>query len=167
MNLPALFVLSEQYREALETLGDLDLPEEVINDTLLGLTGDLEVKAKDVAGFALHLDAMSQAIKDAESKMAHRRKVLENRAKSIRAYIKSCMDTAGITKIECPYFKLQIKNNPPSVFIEDESSIPAEFMRTPEPPPPAPDKKLIGEALKSGISVKGCRLDKGTRLSID
>jgi hypothetical protein len=165
--LPALYELSAQYKEALESLGDLDLPDEVVKDTLQGLTGDLEIKAKDVASFVLHIEAMSSAIKEAESKMSHRRKVLENRAKGIREYIKSCMETAGISKIECPYFKLQIKNNPGSVIIEDEKSIPAEYLRIPELPPPQPDKKLIGEALKNGKEVSGCRFEKGTRLSID
>jgi len=37
---------------------------------------------------------------------------------------------------------------------------------TPEPPPPAPDKKAIAAALKAGQEVPGCRLTHGMRLEI-
>src|SRR3990167_8371102 len=100
MTLPALYEIAETYRKALETLGDMDLPEEVVKDTLEGLQGDLEAKGQNVASFCLHLEAMSEAIKIAEQKMAHRRKVLENRAENIRTYLKTCMETAGIQKHE-------------------------------------------------------------------
>jgi hypothetical protein len=50
------------------------------------------------------------------------------------------MEVAGVSKIECPHFLLSIQKNPPSVEVFEPSLVPAEFMKTPEPPPPAPDK---------------------------
>jgi hypothetical protein len=35
-----------------------------------------------------------------------------------------------------------------------------------EPPPPAPDKVLIGKALKDGFDVPGARLVTGNRLEV-
>ncbi len=166
MALPSLYEISATYRQALEKLGDLDLDDQTITDTLAGLTGDLQVKSQNVAAFCLHLEAMTEAIKQAEAKMAHRRQVLANRAEGIRQYLQSCMETAGIQKIECPEFKLQIKKKPPKVVIDDESSLPPEFLRIPELPPPAPDKKAIGDKLKSGIIIPGAHLEQGTRLDI-
>lgn len=163
MELPALYEIAETYRNALETLGDLDLPDQVIQDTLEGLQGDLQAKGTNVAAFCLHLESMSEAIKQAEVKMAHRRKVLENRADNIRTYLKTCMETAGISKIECPYFKLQIKKNPPKIIIDGE--VPSEFMRVPIPPPPQPDKKAIADLLKEK-TVDWAHQEQSTRIDI-
>jgi hypothetical protein len=76
------------------------------------------------------------------------------------------MEIAGVQKIECPHFALTIKKNPAGVEIFEPSLIPASFMRQPEPPPPAPDKKAIAEAIKEGREVPGAMLAQGTRLDI-
>ena len=169
MTLPALYEIAETYRHALENLGDLDLDDQTIKDTLEGLQGDLQIKGTNVAAFCLHLEAMSEAIREAEKKMEHRRKVISNRAENIRAYLKQCMETAGIQKIECPQFKLQIKKNPPKTVIDDESLIPAEFLKTLPPPPPVPDKKAIADFLKKQQFEKTdwAHQEQGTRLAIE
>lgn len=168
MNAPntSLYVLADQYLEAAERMADLELPEEVIADTLEGLAGALEVKATNVAMFVQNLEASASAIKDAESKMAARRKAIEARAERIRAYLKENMERTGIFKIDCPYFKIAIRDNPPSVKIDAESQIPMQYMKIPDPPPPSPDKKAIAEALKAGQDVPGCHLERGKRLEI-
>lgn len=165
-NLPALYVLAGEYQLAAERLADLDLDEQTISDTLEGLSGDLEVKATNVASFVRNLEATAEAIKQAEGQMATRRKFIENRADRIRAYLKDNMLRTGITKIECPYFKLSIRDNPPSVVIDTPELLPEDYWRQPEPPPPAPDKKLIAQVLKDGVAVPGAHLERGNRLVI-
>lgn len=162
----ALYLLANEYLEAAEKLNDLDLPVEVVQDTLEGLAGALEVKATNIAMFARNIEATAEAIKQAESTMSARRKALENRAQHIRDYLKANMERTGITKIESPYFKIAIRNNPPAVVIDAQSQIPEGFMRLPEPPPLVPNKKLIADAIKSGIDVPGAHLEHGTRLEI-
>ena len=66
-------------------------------------------------------------LKAAEADMEKRRKALENRVKWMKEYLKGNMERTGISKIECPYFKLSIQNNPPAVNIIDEDAIPLEF----------------------------------------
>ena len=168
MTLPALYEIAEVYRKALETLGDLDLDDQTIKDTLEGLQGDMQAKSQNVAAFCLHLESLSEAIREAEKKMAHRRQVISNRSENIRAYLKTCMETAGISKIECPYFKMQIKRNPPKTVIDDASKIPSEFMRIPPPPLPVPDKKAISDFLKQqpGEHTEWAHQEQGTRLDI-
>lgn len=166
MNLPSLYVLADEYRAAVEHLADLDLPAEVVADTLEGLAGELEAKATNVAMFAKNLEAMAEQIKTAEADMARRRKSIENRAAHIRQYLKDNMIRAGISKIECQFFKLAIRDNPPFVVIDAESQLPAEFIRTPEPPPPAPDKAAIKAAILAGQEVPGAHLDRGQRIEI-
>lgn len=165
MNL-ALYKLADQYTQAVEKLGDMDLPDDVVRDTLEGLAGELELKATNVAMFARNLEASAAAIKSAEAEMAARRKAIENRAAGIRSYLQAQMERTGISKIECPHFKLALRDNPPAVVIDAESQIPIRFMRIPDPPAPSPDKKALADALKAGEDVPGCHLARGKRLEI-
>lgn len=164
--LPTLYELAAEYRAAAEQLADLDLPPEVVADTLEGMAGDLQTKAQNVAMFVLSLDSTAAAIKQAEADMAARRKAIENRAERVRDYLLTAMQACDIQKIECPWFKLAVRQNPASVVIVEQSLIPAEFMRQPEPPLPAPDKKAIKDAIEAGQDVSGCRLERSVRLEI-
>lgn len=162
----SLYVLANEYRAVANTLEDMDLPAESIKDTLEGLAGDLEVKAANVAMVMRNLETTISAIAEAEYQMATRREALENRAESIKEYIKDNMITSGINVISCPYFVLKIQNNPPSVKIDFTESIPPEFMVQPKTPPPQPDKRLIAAAIKNGDHVPGAYLIHTKRLVI-
>jgi hypothetical protein len=168
MNAPSnsLYILSGEYLAIANKLSDSDMPPEVIADTLESLSGELEEKAVNVALFVRNLEATAESIKAAEKQMADRRKSLESKAESIRRYLKDNMQRTGISKIECPYFALTIKKNPPSVVIDDASLLPVDYMVTPPPPPAAPDKKLIAQAIKDGYEVPGAHLEQGERLEI-
>lgn len=161
-----LFLLADEYRAAAESLADMDLDDQTIADTIEGLTGELTVKATNVAMFIRNIESTAEAIKSAEKQMAERRRTLEKRSESVRVYLQRCMESSGITKIESPHFVLTIKKNPDSVIVDDEKQIPSEFMRQPETPPPAPDKTAIKAAIKSGVDVPGARLECRNRLDI-
>ena len=162
----ALYELASEYLEATQKLSELDLDEQTVLDTLEGLQFPIEQKATNVAMFVRNLEASADAIKEAEGKMATRRKAIENRAARIRDYLKQQMERCEIQKIEGPHFRLAIRQNPPAVVVDAESQIPAEFMVTPEPPPPAPDKKALKAALKTGTEIHGVWLERGQRLEI-
>lgn len=160
----SLYQLTGQYQEALSTLLDADLPEEVVADTLEGLVGSIEEKAKNVAAFARNLEASAAAIREAEKQMAARRQFIEARAKRMREYLLSNMQAAGISKIESPWFALAIRNNPESVAIDDENALPADYVRVNEVR--SADKAAIKDAIKAGKDVPGCRLVRTQRLEI-
>ncbi len=161
-----LYRLADEYLLTANKLADLDVPDEVIADTLEGMAGALEIKATNVAMFVRNLEASADAIKQAEADMAARRKAIVNRAKRIRSYLQHQMERTGISKVECPYFKIAVRDNPPAVVIDSENSLPERFMRVPDPPLPAPDKKAIMAAIKSGEDVPGCHLESSKRLEI-
>ena len=162
----ALYEIALGYRDAADTLADLSLPDDVVADTLEAIGGELEVKAANVAFVARNLESLAESIKDAEEQMAARRKALENRAQRLRGYMLTCMQTAGVQKIECPHFRIAQRENPPAVVIDEPGLIPASYMRQPEPPPPAPDKAAIKAALQRGEDVPGAHLQRGVRLEI-
>ena len=161
-----LYELTTEYRQALDTLSDPDcnIPPEVIADTLEGLQGNLEDKAVNVAKSVRNLEATAQAIKDAEQRMAARRKVIEERLASMKDYLKTNMESCGITKIESPWFVLSIAKNPVAVDVFDETALPAEFKE--EVVTVRVDKTAIKQAIESGAEVPGAILTRGTRLAI-
>lgn len=161
----ALYNLATEYRAAADRLHDLDVPEEVIADTLEGLAGEVEAKSTNVAFVVRNLEALADQIKAAEGEMAKRRKAIENRAARIRDYLKTNMERCEISKIESPYFVISLCNNPESVEIMDESLIPRDYLRE-IPVSFQPDKSLIKVAIKEGYEVPGCALKRTQRLQI-
>lgn len=166
MNSPALYEIARAYRADADRLAELDLDEQTLADTLEAIGGALEEKATNVAFVARNLEALASSIKDAEAQMSSRRKALERRAASLREYILRCMRDAGVQRLEGPYLRLTVRANPAAVDVFDASQLPAEYMRRPEPPPPAPDKTAIKDALRAGRDVPGARLTQSQRLDI-
>lgn len=161
-----LYEIAKEHRADLDKLAELDLDEQTLTDTLDGMGGELQVKAQSVACFIRNLEATAAQIKEAEAQMAARRKALENRAARVKDYLLASMMVAGVDKIECPLFRMTVRDNPAAVEVYEPGLIPQQFMRQPEPPPPSPDKTAIKEAMKAGQEVPGCRLTQGKRLDI-
>lgn len=156
-----------RYQHELATLADSgEIPPEQIADTLESLDGDIRDKAVQVAAFTQNLEATAEAVRQAAKAMLSRADRIEKRAESVRAYLLFQMQAAGITKVECPWFTLAIRKNPPAVVVDDEAQVPEEFIVQPPPPAPRPDKDAIKRALKSGQEVPGCRLIQGERLEV-
>lgn len=166
----SLYSLTEQYRSLLVLAdSETDIPEDVLRDTLEGLTGELTQKATNVARFVANQDAMAEAIDNAAEQMKLRSKRLRNRTAYLRQYLLVNMQAAGMQKLDTPDLVVAIKKNPPSVVVFDEAAIPADFKRTPPPAPPpvpVPDKALIRDALQAGTEVPGARLEQGMRLVV-
>ena len=144
----------------------MDLDEQTFADTLESLSGDLEVKATNVAMFVRNLEASAESIKAAEKQMAERRKAIESKAERIRNYLKDNMARTGITKIDCPYFALSLRNSPPAVEVINADEIPAQYFDIPEPPAPVLNKNRLKDDLKNGVIVEGARLTQGSYLQI-
>ena len=161
----ALYLLTQEFREAAEKLADADLPDEVIADTLESLQFPIEEKAKNVAMVIRNIEASAKAIKEAADAMILRAKSEENRAKHLKGYLQSAMEATGITKIESPYFVISLRNNPESVVIDAESQIPADYMRE-IPASYSPDRILIKKAIQDGYEVPGCHLTRTQSLQI-
>lgn len=160
-----LFEIAVQYRETADRLADLDIPDDVLADTLDAEAGiDLKVKATNVAMVCRNLETTAQAIKDAEQQMAARRKAIDNRISRLKRYLLDGMQLAGITKIDSPYFQIARRINPASVEVFDPGMVPTEYVKP--PPPPELDKRAIAVALKSGLDVPGCRLSQSERVEI-
>lgn len=166
MSMPALYEIRRDYLDALEALTDPanDIPPEAIADTLEGIEGQLQEKATHIAQFTRNLEAVADAIKEAETRMASRRKTIESRAQWLRDYLKHNMEASGITRIESPWFVLAVQKNPAAVEIVDEAALPAKFKQ--QVITEKIDKAAIKEVIGTGQLVPGARLAQGSRLVI-
>lgn len=166
MNNLTLYEISNNYVQALDFLTDpeLDLPMEAINDTLEGLSGEFEEKAVNVAMFLRNMETTAEAIKVAEETMAKRRKALESRAAWLKGYLKANMERSGITRIDCPFFKLAVQKNGGAVNITDEDAIPEQYKEAVITWKIG--KTAIKAAIKAGETVPGAEFVSGTHLVI-
>jgi len=156
-----LYEIAEDYRQALEELIDLD--DEAVVDTLEALKGELQVKATNIVQYTQEMGVSIQAMKDAEKRMAARRKSLENKQKRIQDYVKHVMESSNVLKVETAEMEISIVNNPPKVIVETEEIIPEEFFK--EERVLKLDKAKLKEALKED-SIMGAKLVQETRLKI-
>jgi hypothetical protein len=124
-------------------------------------------KAKQIGFLIKNLKAFETAVTAEADAMATRAKATKARIASIKEYLRSNISAAGVKKIECPQFKITLRDNPPRVNILDASQIPAEYMHEPPPPPPPePDKKKILDDWKQGVVIDGVEITIGNRVEI-
>ena len=164
--MPNLYEISVAFRADADKLADLDLDPQTLIDTIEGMSGDLETKVQNTLFVARNLESTADAIDAAAAAMTARGKAIKARAAVLRKGIFDAMLFTGVQKIEGPFFKLTIQNNPPAVEIFDAAMVPAEWMTTPVAPTPAPDKAAIKLSIKAGFEVPGCRMTAGQRLVV-
>jgi hypothetical protein len=161
-----LYTIASQYHADLAALADLDLDPQTVADTLEGMQGELEDKLRAVIAYSLGMGAEAEAQAAAAKRMGERAKATAARADGLLDYARTMMQATGLGEVATDEWAAKLAKKPPSVNIIDAALIPAAYMRTPEPPPPAPDKKAIGDALKTGAQVPGAELVQGFRLAI-
>jgi|JI8StandDraft_1071087.scaffolds.fasta_scaffold49798_3 hypothetical protein len=163
MNTP-LYRLADEYIGVAQVLADYDLADEVIQDTLEGAAGEFEDKCWNIAALILQGDGEVEMMKEAEQRIASRRKSLEGRIEWMRDYALVQMLRTGITEIKSPEFIIKVRENPPKVVCEDESAIPESFKRVSIVVTVL--KSEIRKALLDGQEVDGARLQCDKRLTI-
>lgn len=158
-----LFAVAAQYQDAAHKLADMDLDAQTIADTLEGMAGELETKAQSVAYVVRSLEADAAAVSQWAKDANTRAKALESRAESLREFLANTLQACGIQKVEGPGIKLSFRKVP-VVVVDEQGLIPADYMRTPAPPEPTPDKVAIREAINGGKVVPGAHIE--TRMSL-
>jgi hypothetical protein len=98
-----------------------------------------------------------------EKRLAARRQARERRAESLRDYLRMSLDAAGVAKIKTTTHTISVGDGPQRVVVEDEGSVPAEYLRTKI----EVDKRAILDVLKAhGECVPGTRVERGRVLRI-
>ena len=110
------------------------------------LTILLQQKSQNIIGYSKNIELTIEAMKEEEKRISSQRKALENRLIKFKEYVKECMETNNITKIETTLGSLMIAKSPISVEIVNENEIPNEFKN--EVITVKVDKKAIADNFK-------------------
>jgi len=152
---------------SLEQIGDTELDgelrAEIERDLVASLAGTRE-KVDRVNGALAALDAAEAAAAAEIERLQARKKRTATMRARLEGYVIGVIEASNLVKLEGRTSTLAVRANPASVCIEDGVELPAEFLRYPEPPPPAPDKTAIKRALTTGREVFGCCLVHTLRL---
>ncbi len=89
------------------------------------------------------------------SDLEARKRRVEKRIEFDRGLIEQAMAIAELPKIERPAATLSLANRPPSLRIENEADVPAEFWTAGAP---KLERKALTEALKEGRTIPGAVL---------
>ncbi len=164
----ALYELTEDLRDAIAQLADLDIDDETYNDTLGSFALPWEDKAVAVAKYIRNQDVLAAAIREQEKALAERRRATENRCERLREYLLRNLRAVECNRIERPEIAIKVYKAAPTLAIDDDRAVPATFWRQPEPPPPTLDRKALLDALKTGEAIPGAHIvTDGARLKID
>ena len=161
----ALYLISAEYRTAAQQLADLNLDEQTVQDTLESLGGDLEVKSQAVGHVIRAMEADVEAILQWAKDAQERARTVQARADRLREYLSANLLACEVQKVSGPGISLSFRKSS-AVVIDEPGLIPSVYMRQPEPPPPAPDKTAIKDAIKAGGEVPGAHIEVRQSLQI-
>lgn len=156
----SLYDITGQYRElaALATDPNSELTHEAIADTLQGIQGSFEEKAEKVAVIINGVGANVTTIDNEIKRLQERKRIIQNRDKSIREYLLNNMTALEIKKIECSLFSITLAKGRDSVVVDDVNRLPDEFISVKSEV--VADKKALLTALKNK-DIEGARIETG------
>jgi hypothetical protein len=138
--------ISEEGLAALSAL-EMDLAEKLVNTALY------------LKGVEAERDAVAKAAKE----LADRAKIHTRQADRLRKYLSDNMERVGHEGLSDPRVKLSWRTSTAVVCDEDARFfLPVELLAVKT----SPDKKAIGDLLKAGTEVAGCRLETRKNLQV-
>jgi len=149
-----LYEIANNYQQA---LANLDPEDEAYSDTLEAIEGEIEEKGKNVAAYFLNLDSDISQLKEAEDKIKARRLAIQKQSDKLKDYLRFNMQETGISKIECPEFKITLGKPSQIVAVDDDLDVRYVVEKVTK----SPDKAAIKADLKDGIIIKGAKLVEG------
>ncbi|EHL5881595.1 TPA: siphovirus Gp157 family protein [Listeria monocytogenes] len=155
-----LYSIQGKYQQLLNLAEQLD--PELLKDTLESIDDELETKAENVAFVIKELEGQSLVLETETKRLAKRKNTINNNVKRLKQSLFDAMITAKKQKIKTNLFTLDIRKNPPSVIVEDESKLLNYLIEQPK----KLDKTKLGDDLKKGIEVPGAKIIQTERLQI-
>ena len=137
-------------------------------DTLDSMKLAVKEKGLNITALVLNEEASISALKEAEEKIAHRRKQKQKKIEWLKSYLLDGMEANGISKIECPDFVVALAKCPPRVELIDDAQILLHdkygdrFIRTKTTV--SVNRKELLDAIKKGEDISGARIVQGNRL---
>jgi hypothetical protein len=160
-----LYEITNELQHVFDNIGeDGELTQDMM-DNLDELQQDFEQKAVNVAAYIKNLEAEELAIGEAIKDMATRKTRLTKQVQGLTDYLQFNLQKLSINEIKTsPYFKIRLKQCPPSVDVFDEKQIPDEYWR--EKVTTSIDKIRLKEVMSEGVEVPGASIQRKIKLEI-
>lgn len=157
-----LYELTSEYLQLLEMASDPEVDEQVFNDTLEGLGGEIEIKADGYAKVIKQLTAESNACAEEEKRFASRKQTCDRRIKHMKEVLTNAMVATGKVDFKTDLFKFKVQNNPTSTIIDDETALDEKYFIIER----KVNKSMIKDDINNGLEVPGAHLEQGQGVRI-
>ena len=141
-----------------------ELDEQAINDTKESVSLLLEEKSNQLELLLKDLELKAEKCKEIADFYTKKAKQASERKKSLKSLILEAMQGLDVKRIETETGTFTIKNNNPSLVIDDKSLIPAKFITMVQSD--KIEKEEIKKAIKNGEEIAGVHLETSQSLLI-
>jgi len=143
-----------------------ELPPEEIEARLDQFGAQFEYKAEQIAMMVRNLKADAEKLDKEAEHLAARKTALENRAKSLNAYLLRNMQQLGINHVKGDILNIAVRNNPPSVAIVNLLEVPVEFTRLIPEHREVDRVKIMRHFKDTGEIISGSTIEHSQRIEI-
>lgn len=150
-----LYEIANQYAE-LENSG---LEPEFIADTLEGIQGEFEDKVENILKLIKNEQAYAASLRAEAKSFSDRANALEKRIKSLKSYLVSSLDVAGLKSVRAGIMSVTLLPPRRSIEFTDKAKIPIDYVEYETII--KPDGLAIKKLLEAGQEVPGCELKTG------
>lgn len=140
-------------------LMDLDMSPEDIADTLESLQMEFNDKAVNICKLDRMLDGNIESVNAEIARLTNIKKAITSRKDSIKGYLLRNMMATGVSKIECPLFKISLREPVKVADVFDLDLVPDDYVTT-EVVVKA-DKREMLKQLKAGVDIPGAKISEG------
>lgn len=158
----SLYELSGAYLNLLG-LADDEEKKEQFRDTLDSLKDSIEQKCENLAVVIKTIEAETKALEYESKRLESRIQSRKNRVEGLKIYLQENLQKANLKKLSTRYYSLWIQDNPGSLEIQNEASIPATFKIS---QPDKIDKKSLMQHIKEGNVIEGVTIKQSSGLRI-
>ena len=141
-----------------------ELDEKTINDTKESVELLLEEKSEQLELILKELEVKEEKCKEIADFYAKKAKYANEKKKMLKELILGAMQKLGTKKIETATGTFTIRNNTPSLIIEDENLIPQKFIT--HISSIKIEKNEIKNEIKKGIDIPGVHLEVNQSLLV-
>jgi hypothetical protein len=152
--MPKLYELTEQFKNLVELLDDPTIANDEVLNAAISIEGEWTEKVQGIAKLIKNLESDANGFEDEERRLREQKQYRRNRIESLKQYLSTAMQTAGVKKVD-GIVPVAFRKCPASVEITDPFVIPAKYQK---PQEPTFDKKAILDDLKSGKEIIGAVL---------
>lgn len=157
-----LFNLSDQYKQVLELIQE-NGEEQVLTDTLESINDSIEAKADGYIAVSKTLEAENDAIDVEIKRLQERKKINQNGIERLKTTLLEAMEFTGKTKFKTELHNYSIRNNAPSLQINDDTKIPKQFYVEQKP---KLDKRELLKFVKNNGEIDGVELKRSKSLGV-